>query len=144
MTKKKADTKKADTKKKTDKKQKPQKPDIRKIDKFTEMHPVELTDKELLDFADSLARCDDDISNQKRALDSIKKELNAKISEVESRRSRLSTIIFRKEEMRDVEVETALFFDADEWRKTRLDTGEIVDQRPIRLEERQENIELTK
>lgn len=116
---------------------------IKNLKTITKLLPCKLTDEELLGYGNDLATVIQDMATEEDRQVSLKQELKARLTDLESRRSVLSNKITRKEEVRDVEVEPSLDFDIGAYRETRTDTGEMIFERPINEHEQQEQIELT-
>ena len=98
---------------------------------------VRLTDAERLQLGDELAGVQDQIGNQLSREESIKKELKAKMAGLEARRDELASIVRRKEQMRPVECVWERNYGDGLARKIRLDTGEVIQSRPLQDHERQ-------
>ena len=113
-----------------------------KVSNSNEFLPCKLTNEELLDYGDQMARVQQDINAEEDRQKSAKEELKSRMAKLESQRSELANKVARKEEYRDVEVETTINYEAETYSKIRLDTGEVLFQREITEEERQ--MELTK
>lgn len=102
-----------------------------------EMLSVRLTHDELRDFGGELAGVLEEISNQTMREESIKKELKAKMAGLEARRDEIASIVRRREQLRSVECVWERHYADGLARKIRLDTGEVVQSRPLRDDERQ-------
>lgn len=98
---------------------------------------VKLTDPELQRLGRDLAAVCDDIIAEEARTDSIKQELKARMTGLESKRTQLATLIRRGEEIRDVAVETRADYATGLVREIRLDTEELLSQRPLTEKERQ-------
>jgi hypothetical protein len=98
--------------------------------------PCKLTVEELRDKADELATTVQAIESEKARQDSVKAELKATMTELESRQTRLAQVVSRREEYRDVKVIIELH-ENDIVKEMRDDTGEIIQIRPARDTERQ-------
>lgn len=107
----------------------------------TKWLPCELTKSELLAYGSELGTVTQDIKTEEDRHTSIKQELKATITQLESQRTILASKITRKEEHRDIEVDCKLDFGRDLYVETRTDTGEEILTRPIRDDERQEAME---
>lgn len=103
--------------------------------------PCKLTDAELRDKADQLATTVQAIEGEKGRQDSVKAELKATMTELESRQSRLAQVVSRREEYRDVKV-IIEWHENDIVQEAREDTGQIIQTRPARDTERQKKMEL--
>jgi chromosome segregation ATPase len=96
-----------------------------------------LTATEFRDRAHELAKTTADIAEEEARGDSLKTQLKAAMTELEARRTKLSSIVQRGEEFRDIKVTVVSDYDAGEIYTIRADTGEIFDKRIMRAEERQ-------
>ena len=111
---------------------------------ITKFLPCKLTDQELLDYGAELGSTIQDISAEEARQTSMKTELKARMTALEAKSAELSTKITRQEELRDVKVEPRLDFKAGIYREVRTDTGEVIRERPITDDERQEELEIDK
>jgi hypothetical protein len=102
-----------------------------------EPYSVRLSDDELRDFGRDLAGVLEDISNLERQQDSIRQEMKAKMAGLEARRDELASVIRRREQLRTIELAWERNYALGQARKLRLDTGDIVQTRPLREDERQ-------
>ena len=93
--------------------------------------PCKLTDGELRERSDELATTVQAVEGEKARQDSVKAELKAKMSELESRQTRLAQVVSRKEEYRDVKVSIELHAN-DLVKEVRQDTGELITVRPAK------------
>lgn len=119
---------------------KPTKSDIRRLRKFTELLPCQLTDPELLDYGNKLAMANQDIAAEEDRQTGLKQDMKSRLGKLEAERSGLSIKIARKEELREIEVESLLDFKADVYKEIRLDNAEVIKERPITEDERQEHL----
>jgi hypothetical protein len=110
--------------------------------KFTKLLPCKLTHDELLQYGNDLGSVIQDMQTEEDKQTSLKTELKARLATLESQKTELATKITRKEELRDIEVESRLNFASGTYQEIRLDTDEIVSERPLLPEEQQENIDL--
>lgn len=102
--------------------------------------PCKLTDVELRDKADELATTVQAIEGEKARQDSVKAELKATMTELESRQTRLAQVVSRREQYRDVKCIIELH-ENDIIKEIRDDTGETLQIRPARDAERQQTME---
>lgn len=108
----------------------------------TQMLTCQLTEDEIREHGQQLAGVLDDISTEQARQTSFKTEMKATIAGLESRSAALSSQIRRGEELRGVQVQPELDFDENVYRERRTDTDEIITERSIRDEERQEHLHL--
>jgi hypothetical protein len=113
---------------------------IRKLRETTEALPCQLTNDELLAYGNDLGATIQDIAAEEDRQASIKVEMKSRMTKLEAIRTELASKITRREEYRDVKVEVILDFGDDKYKKVRLDTGEVIFERPINDEERQESL----
>jgi len=104
--------------------------------RVTKPMPVKLTDAEVLKYGRDAARAVSDRTRIEAEFESVKSDYKAKINEQSAIIGKLSPRIHSGIETRDVECE-----DVKNWTKgtvvvTRLDTGEIVESRPMREDEK--------
>ena len=111
-----------------------------KVVKRIEHLPVELTDAELQARGDQLAGVIEDIGAEEERQRDERTAAKARIAALESRRTLLCLQIRRGEENRPVEVECRTDHEAGTYSRVRLDTGEVLSERPLSGEERQEGL----
>ena len=112
--------------------------------RYTKPMTCRLTDDELRQYCDDLARSLEEIDDQVMREDSVKKELKAlkaRMSELESKRTALAIKVRRREEMRDVEV-SVVVLESGVAQEIRTDTGEVITTRPLREDEKQKVLAL--
>ncbi len=100
--------------------------------------PVKLTEGELRTKGDELAVVCQQVDEEEVSQKNLKDQMKAKLSELESRRTRLALVISRREEYREIEVVRQISETGDIVTETRTDTGEILQTRPARDNERQQ------
>jgi hypothetical protein len=110
---------------------------VQKTNKKTMTLPCRLTPEEFVARAHDLAKTTEDIGAEQARAESLKSQLKAALAELEARRSKLSAVVSRGEELRDVECEVVVDYEKGETYTVRQDTGEFFDRRPLRAEERQ-------
>ena len=96
-----------------------------------------LTPSEFVERARDLAATTEDIASEVARGDSMKSQLKAAMAELEARRSKLSSVVARGEELRDVQVEVTTDYDKGTTYTVRKDTGEVFDERRLRADEAQ-------
>ena len=99
--------------------------------------PVDLTSEELLDRARRLAECEERLREESDRQDQVKKELKSRESAIVADRSRLAAVVRTRQEPRDVECEVRENYVRNVRTVTRLDSGEVLEECPLTLEERQ-------
>lgn len=104
--------------------------------------PCKLTDEELLDRADQLSVVVQETSAEESRQTDVKTQMKAKLTELDARKTRLAITIGRKEEYRDIEVESIADIQAGTVTDYRTDTGEAIGTRPMTEHERQSNLPL--
>ena len=108
----------------------------------TKMLSCRLTNDEVREYGQKLAVILEDIANEVARQASFKQEMKAAVTGLESQAAALGSKIRRREELRDVEVQPELDFEAGVYRESRIDTGSVIKERPITAEERQEFLPL--
>lgn len=103
----------------------------------TKQLSVQLTDPEILAAAQELAAVMEEVDVLETREAERRQTFKASLAALDGRRRELGRKIARREEVRDVEVEVRV-----DWRKglateTRVDTGEVIAERPVTAEERQ-------
>lgn len=98
---------------------------------------TKLTDPEKLERGLSLARVIEDFRTEEMKQEAMKREMKFVLAGLEAERNRLSAIVSRGEELRDVEVEERADYSIAEYVRQRMDTGEVLERRKLRENERQ-------
>ena len=98
--------------------------------------PVDLTSEELLDRARRLAECEERLREESDRQDQVKKELKSRENAIVADRSRLAAVVRTRQEPRD-ECEVRENYVRNVRTVTRLDSGEVLEECPLTLEERQ-------
>ena len=111
--------------------------------KVTKALPVYLTDEQVLQYGRDVARAHADRERISGEFDSVKADYKGKISEQDAIIGKLSPRIHSGIETRDVEC-----VEVKNWTKltvsvTRQDTGEVIESRPMREDEKQAELTLT-
>jgi len=96
-----------------------------------------LTDHEKMDRGRALARVIEDHHAEETKQEAMKREMKFTLAGFEAERDRLSAIVSRGEELRSVEVEERANYETDTYSRVRLDTGEVLEERRLRDDERQ-------
>lgn len=109
---------------------------------FSKLLACKLTDEELLRYGGELGSVIQDIAEEEERQASLKQELKARLAGLEAKRTELATKIVRREELRDVEVQPERNYDASRYYEIRIDTGEVIKERPLSAEERQLGLEI--
>jgi hypothetical protein len=99
--------------------------------------PVRLSDDELLGYGDEAARLFATAQAHEDRLGNLIKEERAEIAEQKSHALDLLRRVREKHEDREVECERIADFGAKKLRVTRLDTGEVVQERALTFDELQ-------
>lgn len=98
--------------------------------------PCNLTAQELASKAQELAETVQEVNNEELNQKSIKDQLKAKLTELQSKQSRLASIVARKEEYRDVAISVISMGDG-KVQEVRMDTGEALTTREMNESEKQ-------
>jgi hypothetical protein len=96
-----------------------------------------LTSDEFIDRANALGLCCQDIEREDDRQAQIKADMKAQLAKLEAERSRLTLVVTRKAEPRDVKVTLYADDNTGEAITIREDTGEIIRRRPLDSKERQ-------
>jgi hypothetical protein len=99
--------------------------------------PCPLTSKELLERGQQLAAVQEESEQLEEARKAADATAKAEIKRLDERATRLRRDIIRKEEDRDIECDVAHDYIHGLVTVTRVDSGEVVEERPMRMEERQ-------
>jgi hypothetical protein len=105
--------------------------------RVTKPMPVRLTDAEVLKYGRDAARAVADRTRIEAEFDSVKADYKSKIGEQTAIIGKLSPRIHSGIETRDVECEEVRNWTKGTVTVTRLDTGEVVESRPMREDEKQ-------
>ncbi len=116
--------------------------EIRKLTIRTSLLSCKLSDEELLKYGNDLGVVVQDIKTEEDRQTSLKQDLKARLTSLEADRAVLASKITRKEEFRAVEVQPAINFKEGVYREIRIDTGELLFERPVTEDERQEYLKL--
>jgi hypothetical protein len=103
---------------------------------FNRPLPAHLTDRELLEKAAELAETIQNYDAEEEQQAYLKKSMKARLDELAARRTQLSLVVSRREEIREVKILVVLSGDGLV-QEVRDDTGEIIRTRPIEETERQ-------
>lgn len=107
------------------------------LDKTTRRLPVPLTDDEWRHRAARLAQVEDEVSNEEEYQKQVKTDLKARRARLEAERSQLALCVRQKTEIRDVGIEFVADYEEGIVREQRIDTGAVLETRPLSTEERQ-------
>lgn len=105
----------------------------------TKMLSCQLTDDEIRACGQKLAKVLEDIGTENARQLSFRQQMKATLTELEAQAMGLGSKIRRGEELRDVDIQPEIDFVKDVYREHRTDTGEVILERPIEDDERQEN-----
>jgi len=99
--------------------------------------PCPLTSEEMLERGQQLAAVQEEADQLEEARKAADAEAKARIKRLDERAARLRRDIIRKEEDRDIECDVAHDYVRGLVTVTRCDSGEMVEQRPMNMDERQ-------
>lgn len=116
----------------------------RRLTEYVENLPVPLTDEERLARGTSLVRLRDEERNIEAEFETQKQSHKKAMGEIASMREQLEQAIREKREPRPTRVEGWAHFDQATYREIRVDTGEIISERPLLAVECQEELPLGK
>ena len=111
-----------------------------RIEETSEYCEVQLTEKELLDIGKKGAAARSEQARLEAAFDTIKTEFKGKIQAEENKQTNASQLINSGKETRPVKCERTWHWPDGKVRTVRLDTGEIVKERDIMPNERQQDL----
>lgn len=114
----------------------------RVINSYTKSLPVKLTQEELLSKSGELAGTVQDYATEERRQADVKAQLKARLTELDARRTQLAFVVARQEEERDVRCDVIADLNSLVANITRVDTGEVVQSRPLTDAERQDVLPL--
>ncbi len=99
--------------------------------------PCKLTNAELRQVGDQLAMTVQEIAREEDRQKSVRDEMKAKLTELQSRQTTLALKVSRREEYRNIEVMVSITDAGELVQEIRLDTNDIIRSRPASAEERQ-------
>jgi glutathione peroxidase-family protein len=99
-----------------------------------------LSDEERLEFADQLAEANERVESAKSAKKSMMKQMQSEIDVAEAHRDNVNNIVASKTEYRDVDVRVVWNYDKGRIQQVRIDTGEMIVDRPMTQKEKQQNL----
>ena len=102
--------------------------------------PCQLSDEERLAYADKLADATNAIEIAKDNMKSMQKQMQTELTEVTARRDKINRIVASKTEYRDIDVEIEKNYETGRVRQVRIDTGEIIVDRPMTQKEKQASL----
>ena len=97
----------------------------------------DLAEKEVLAYGRELALVNQEIASEEDRQNSLKQELKGRIAGLEARRTEISAKVNRGKELREVQIEVLADFKTDIATEIRMDTGEVLRERPLRDNEKQ-------
>jgi len=108
--------------------------------KTTRQLPVDLNEEEIADRGRAMAKSVSEKAGLQEEKKSATADINAKIKACGEVIRKLSEIISGGKEDREVSCEVKKDFDSNTVTVVRDDTGEVVEERPLTVDERQENM----
>lgn len=112
----------------------------KELRRSTRLLPCKLNETELNAKGQELAQTVQEIAGEEIRQKGIKDQLKARLSELQSRQSKIALVVTQREEYRDVVVVVELREDGTV-QERRLDTEEVMIVRPMKDEERQLTLE---
>ncbi len=109
---------------------------------FKETHKVDLTDDEIRDAAEDLARLLADIDGKESAKKSVASQFKADIERLQADAQKQASLVRDKYEYRSVECSQSFDYDHCEVSTYRDDTGELLRKRTMTIEEKQAELDL--
>jgi hypothetical protein len=110
---------------------------------YTTNLKCELSAKEVREAADDLARNLDDLESIEADKKDVVEQFKAKTAAAEAEVIRLKNLVRNKYEFRDVKCEEVKNHKKSKCTVTRLDTKEVITDRPLRDDEKQRKMELS-
>ena len=104
--------------------------------------PVRLTDAEVLDVSRKSAELHSQCALLTAELKSVTSDIKGRIKEAEKDIFHLQNVIRSQQEYRDVQCEKSMHYDIAQVTLTRLDTGHVIETRPMTRDERQMEMDL--
>jgi hypothetical protein len=115
---------------------------MRVLSTGTERLMTRLTPHEFEDRAEGLARAVQDVATEEARHADVKAQLKADLTKLEAERDRLTSVVSRRAELREVPVRLLADLEMGEALLVRDDSGEVVRRRPLTEAERQEPLPL--
>lgn len=112
-------------------------------EKTEEFLPVKLTDEEFYERSTELAEVDQKIEDAEEEKRSLSQAIKNRVGGLITRKVQLRTIVRERQEFRHVECEWIPHFPSKQVSLVRMDTGETVRTRTMKVEELQEKLNLT-
>lgn len=122
--------------------ERPKLPDDKVLYEGVELLPVPLTRDELLDRGQQLAQVDAELRAHNEYAESVKKDLKSKESSYASETARLANIVRSKKEPRQVKTQSIARWEQNVVEVIRVDTGEVLRNRALEPNERQDILDL--
>lgn len=113
-----------------------------KIVKVSEELSCELNDVEWASKARELADAHNEVNRQEQRKKDVVKELGHDVSMAKTKESKLADIVATRREQRDVTVEVRYDYDLGKVTRTRTDTDEVISEREMTDQERQQELDL--
>ena len=104
---------------------------------YTKLLPVKLTTDEKLTAGARLAELDGELHEASENATQVKQALKAEETRIVAERTRVAGLLRRGTEMRDVKVQVFHDYEDGELTEVRVDTFEVVFQRPLTEDEKQ-------
>ncbi len=109
---------------------------------FRETHKVQLTDEEIRDAGESLAKLTDDIDEKEAAKKAVTSQFKAELDGMTADARKQASLVRNKYEYRLVDCSEAFDYDHSEVSTYRDDTGELLRKRTMTTEEKQAELDL--
>lgn len=113
--------------------------DDKNVKKFktTQTLKVRLTDVEILEYADQMARAIDNLTQLEEEKKAVADSYKAKVTEAEATVQRITNLVRNKYDYRPVDCEQTMDNNTGTAKTIRLDTGELIEDRMLTYNERQ-------
>lgn len=115
-------------------------PENVKVENFARNLPVALTREEVAERADRAAQLIEDRDHKEAELKAHNSHVKSLIATLEADMRHLSSEVRTKRTHRDVECERRYDYDSSVVREVRLDTGEVLSERPMSDREKQRDL----
>lgn len=116
--------------------------DKRKLGEHQEMLPVRLTESELMDRARKMGRVHNELEAHQAKAALVRQKLKVESEELEEERGRLAQCLVMGTEPRATKVEAWANYVANRFEEIRSDTGEVINKRPLKPEDKQGEFDL--
>lgn len=114
--------------------------DTSKLEVIKEVLPVQLTDEERLEFANTLAKANQAVEHAIDEKKYLNSQAGSRVKQAEAHRDEITNIVSSGKEWREVIVHRKFDYEKGILTETRIDTGEVIASRPLTDAEKQGNL----